>query len=448
MTDMGPTAPEGEPPPDGTARAASGGWDDEARHPARRLRRALAVRGGVPPEPVAPGAAPERADFDLDPAAVAGAPGAPRHGTRALTRRTLVVGVALATLVAAAAGAVVLTSAHRAPLAVVTPTPTAIALPAAPPVRPSARVDAAMAYDDADGDVILYGGLVIGGTGLRALADTWSWNGVEWSQLDPATSPPALSDALLGYDPATKELVLTGGDQSNRTDGLVEADATWTWSGSSWSAQPSGGLPAPDLPGAMATDQATGQLILVTGSAGCQGTETWRWGAGSWVLLHPATSPPAASVDGLAFDPASGGLDLLEASGGCAGDAATTSATPPSWSWNGSTWSPVPTPAASALAASWELTTSAEGTLLVSSAGTFLQGGGEDGEWTEVSSSPAAGDSSVAYDARDGQVVLFGGICATCGADAVPYTWTWDGGWTLRDSTAATAIPPATPYDR
>ncbi len=445
MTDAGPTAPEGEPPRDRTARAASGGWDDEARHPIHRLQRTLGAGGGGPPAPVLPETAPENADFELDPAAAAGTPGAAgRHG-RVLTRRSVVVGTALATLVAAAAGAVVLTPAHRAPPAVVTPTPTAIALPAAPPDRPSARVDAAMAYDGADGDVILYGGLVIGGSGLRTLADTWSWNGVEWRELDPSTSPPPLSAALLGYDPATKEVVLTGGDQSNRTNGLIEADASWTWNGSSWTAQPSGGLPASELPDAMATDEATGQLILVTGSPDCQATETWRWGGGSWIQLHPATSPPAASVDGLAFDPASGGLDLLEAPGGCAGNTVTTSTAPPAWSWNGATWSPDTIPAASALSASWELTTSAQGALLVSSAGTYLQGGGASGIWTEVSSSPAAGDSSVAYDAGDGQVVLFGGICVTCGTDPVPYTWTWNGSWTLRDSSGAAVTPAAAP---
>lgn len=448
MTDMGPTAPEGDPPPDGTTRPASSGPDDEARHPTHRLHRVLAVRGGGAPEAVAPETAADSPDFDLDPGAVAGAPGAPWHGGRPLTRRTLVVGVALASLVAAATAGVVLTPAHRAPLAVVTPIPTPINLPAAPPVRPSARVDAAMAYDYADGNVLLYGGLVIGGSGLRTLADSWSWNGAEWSELDPATSPPPLSAALLGYDPVTKELVLTGGDQANRSNGLVEADATWSWDGSSWSAQPAGGLPASELPDAMATDQATGQLILVTAGAGCQGTETWRWSGAAWVLLHPGTSPPAASVAGLAFDPASGRLDLLQGPGGCGASAVTTSATPPAWSWDGSTWSPVATPAAAALSASWELTTSAQGTLLVSSAGTYLQGDGGDGQWTEVSTSPAAGNSSIAYDAGDGQVVLFGGICVTCGADAVPYTWTWDGDWTLRDSTAATATPPAAPSGR
>jgi hypothetical protein len=304
-----------------------------------------------------------------------------------------------------------------------------------------------MAYDPADGDVILFGGLVIGGTGLRTLGDTWSWDGAGWTQLDPASSPPALSDALLGYDPATRRLVLTGGNTQGASNGLEETDATWTWDGSTWTPEPSGALPTSDLPGALATDEATGQLILVTTEATCQGTDTWTWGGGSWVLLHPATSPPAASVDGLAFDPGSAGLDLLEAPGGCAFSGEADQATPPAWSWNGSTWSSAPTPMASVLSASWELTTSPSGALLVSSEGTYLWNGESTSAWTEVSSSPAAGDSAVAYDAAADQVVLFGGICPTCGADAVPFTWTWNGSWTLQEGTAGapetTSVPAA-----
>ena len=54
---------------------------------------------------------------------------------------------------------------------------------------------------------------------------------------------------------------------------------------------------------------------------------------------------------------------------------------------------------------------------------------------------PGGGDSAIAYDEADRQVVLFGGMCSACGAAAVPFTWTWDGTWTLRDTTAATPRP-------
>ena len=117
-----------------------------------------------------------------------------------------------------------------------------IALPAAPPIRPSARVDAAMAYDPAGGDVILYGGLVIGSEGLTTLSDTWSWDGAQWTELRPTVSPPGLSGALLAYDPSTQRLVLTGGDTARPGGPLEETDGTWTWDGSTW-ASPAGGHP-------------------------------------------------------------------------------------------------------------------------------------------------------------------------------------------------------------
>ena len=441
MTDMGPTAPEGEPPPDGTTRAASGGWDDETRHPAQRLRRALV--GSTPGRPgeSATAAAPQEPDFELQTLPEDRPPG-PRAGLRhGVTRRVLVTAVSLSALVGAATATLISSPiSHPAPAAVATPTPMPIALPAAPPIRPSARVDAAMAYDPAGGDVILFGGLVIGSEGLTTLSDTWSWDGSQWTELHPTVSPPGLSGALLAYDPSTERLVLTGGDTARPGGPLEETDSTWTWDGSTWASQPAGTLPAADLPSALGTDSATGQLILVTSQPGCESTATWRWSGATWALLHPAASPPPAAVDSLAYDPRSESLDLVTAPQDCDGGTEAGSASPPVWSWNGSSWNAGPASGGSVPPSSWELTTSGDGALLVTATGTYLWKGGG---WSELSSSPVAGNSSVAYDASDDQVVLFGGICASCGADAVPYTWTWDGSWALRNSTAAAVTPAA-----
>jgi hypothetical protein len=407
------------------------------------LRRALAGSGSGRHEDPAAAAAPQEADFELDTLPEDGPPG-PRAGLRhGVTRRVLVTAVALSALVGAAT-ATLLSSpiAHPAPAEVATPTLVPIALPPAPPIRPSARVDAAMAYDPAVGDVILYGGLVIGSQGLNTLSDTWSWDGSGWTELHPAVSPPGLSGALLAYDPSTQRLVLTGGDTARPGGPLEETDGTWTWDGTTWTSQPAGTLPAADLPSALGTDGATGQLILLTSQPGCGSTETWRWSGSTWTLLHPATPPPPAAVDSLAYDPRSESLDLVTASQDCDGGVAADSASPPVWSWNGSSWNAGPESGESVPPSSWELTTSGRGALLVSATGTYLW---KDGGWSELSSSPVAGDSSVAYDAGDGQVVLFGGICVSCGADAVPYTWTWDGSWVLRDSTVTALTPAAAP---
>ena len=247
-----------------------------------------------------------------------------------------------------------------------------------------------MAYDPTGGEVVLFGGLVIGSEGLSTLSDTWSWDGTRWSQLDPATSPPGLSGALLGYDPSSRRLVLTGGDISTGGNRLEESGLTWTWDGSTWSPQPAGGLPSSDAPTALATDDATGQLILVTTREGCQGTDTWRWGGAAWVLLHPAASPPPAAAASLAYDPRAGTLDLFTAAGGCDATGAT-AATPPVWSWTGSTWTAGATPPAPVLSGAWEVTTSGGGALVVTSQGTYLWRS-QPGGLSEVSSSPVVGD--------------------------------------------------------
>jgi hypothetical protein len=435
MTDDDTHGAEGEPPPGRLETPARAGWDADSRHPAGRLRRALTAPSTGPvtsPERAGGGdrtraeVAPPEEDF-TGPSTV--------DGIGRVTRRTVITGVVLAALVGAAAASLALSSTTRHHAAAVSPGLPAAALPAPPPLRPSARDDAAMAYDPSEGRVILFGGLVLGSEGLSTLSDTWSWDGSGWVQLHPAVSPPGLSGALLGYDPSTGLLVLTGGDTSTGEGRLVETQSTWTWDGSSWTQQVADGLPPSELPSALATDSASGQLILLTTRAGCQGTDTWRWGGSAWEPLDPSTSPPPADSESLVYDPGARTLDLFTAPGGCDGAAPAASTAPPVWSWDGIAWSPGATPPATVLSGAWEVTSSGTGALVVTAQGTYLWGG-RMGGLSQLSSSPAVGDSAVAYDAADGQVVLFGGMCAGCGGDAVPDTWTWDGSWTLRDATA------------
>jgi hypothetical protein len=60
-------------------------------------------------------------------------------------------------------------------------------------------------------------------------ADTWLWNGITWTQLSPAASPPARGAAALAYDPATSQLVLFGGYSAASIYG-----DTWTWTSTTW----------------------------------------------------------------------------------------------------------------------------------------------------------------------------------------------------------------------
>src|SRR5450755_554991 len=75
--------------------------------------------------------------------------------------------------------------------------------------QPQARTSAAMAFDAANGTVVLFGGE----SRSRSLNDTWTWDGSTWTEAHPATSPPRISGAQMTYDPITHDLLLVGGQR-------------------------------------------------------------------------------------------------------------------------------------------------------------------------------------------------------------------------------------------
>ena len=77
-----------------------------------------------------------------------------------------------------------------------------------------------MAYSPAIGELALFGG-----QGTAYDADTWVWTGTTWSQLSTSTSPSVRGRAAMAYDPATSQMVLFGG--YNGTSYLAD---TWQWS--------------------------------------------------------------------------------------------------------------------------------------------------------------------------------------------------------------------------
>src|SRR6185312_3283923 len=90
------------------------------------------------------------------------------------------------------------------------------------------------AYDAAHQRVVLFGG------GPGTLADTWLWDGDDWTQATPASSPPARFDETLAYDPVHAQVLLFGG-----TDGTTLFGDTWLWDGTNWTqAQPAVSPPA------------------------------------------------------------------------------------------------------------------------------------------------------------------------------------------------------------
>ncbi len=174
--------------------------------------------------------------------------------------------------------------------------------------------------------MLLFGGLSFTGVTNNFLGDTWSWDGTNWTELTPMTSPAGRDDASMAYDAATQQLLLFGG-----TNAGGQLGDTWSWTGSNW-VQLASAPPARIWP-SMAYDAATQQLLLFGGeSSGAYLNDTWSWNGTNWTQLFPATSPTAEAGASMDYDPADGSILLF-------GGAAYSGLINESWSWDGTTWS-------------------------------------------------------------------------------------------------------------
>jgi hypothetical protein len=198
---------------------------------------------------------------------------------------------------------------------------------------PAARYGAAMTYDPATGDVVLFGGT---GASGQTLDDTWLWDGSTWSQAAPADSPPARYGAQMAWDPQSQRVILLGGSGGSgcstgigtgtlisSTAGCAQLQDVWAWDGSDWSrlalGQGTGQLGRYTLAGAsMATDATSGRIVLVTADspADIPAPAPITNSSGAPVVAPPVSS--AVAVTGTAGVTGSGGA-AGSAGGTCIG---------------------------------------------------------------------------------------------------------------------------------
>jgi hypothetical protein len=91
------------------------------------------------------------------------------------------------------------------------------------PSGPQARYVASIGYDAATGEVLLYGGAVCHSCAF--LGDTWSWDGEAWTRVATSVAPPPRWGATMAYDDASGEMVLFGGARSVVGNSDPQADS-------------------------------------------------------------------------------------------------------------------------------------------------------------------------------------------------------------------------------
>jgi len=252
-----------------------------------------------------------------------------------------------------------------------------------PTNRPPARGGPGAAYDSLRGVIVMFGGCMPNGC-PSSYADTWEWDGTDWTQRFPPTSPPLRSSHGMAYDSLRRKTVLYGG--SNRNSGVL--GDTWEWDGSNWTQRLSANSPPRRAYPGLAYDQARGVTVLFGGNDPASGLygDTWEWNGIDWVRRNPATSPPPRTVNGLAYDVGRRRV-LLH------GPFADT------WEWDGTNWT----------------------------------------QRTPATSPPQRGGHGLAYDSTRNRTVLFGGENA---GGEVGDTWEWDGNNWFQQALSGPLPPP------
>jgi hypothetical protein len=96
-----------------------------------------------------------------------------------------------------------------------------------------ARCCVGMAYDSLHQNVVMFGGL---DNNNAVLGETWVWDGTSWSQRNPTASPCPRRSTRAAYDGISQKVLVFGGVAGNGCPvqaGKTLAD-TWLWDGTNW----------------------------------------------------------------------------------------------------------------------------------------------------------------------------------------------------------------------
>ncbi|MCI4331963.1 MAG: hypothetical protein L3K19_09000 [Thermoplasmata archaeon] len=252
-----------------------------------------------------------------------------------------------------------------------------------------------MVWDGADGYVLYFGGCASASTcnGVQ-LGDTWIFAQNHWANLTPSLSnaPNGRAIPQIAYDAADQKVVMFGGLIGYSNGSSTALNDTWTFSHGVWMniTLNMTRAPQPRYRAAMTYDVADGYVLLFGGTFSAATInpyrDTWTYVHEKWtnITSNVTGSPPGRFRTSVAYDAADKEVVLF---GGCV-----VQATPPAVCATSLTWV--------YSAGAWKNLTS-----------------------TLTKAPSARVYATMAYDERDGYVLLFGGSRTTTTAPVFGDTW-------------------------
>ncbi len=198
---------------------------------------------------------------------------------------------------------------------------------------PSPRNSPAMTYDSKRKTLVLFGGDAGNWNSKKYFGDTWEWNGVTWRLLS-SEGPPARTNHTLTYDKQRDRVILFGGIVDQKTMGDM-----WEWDGAKWTQATATGGPEARFLHASAYDEGVKKLLIFGGNTvvGPPTKESikgdlWAWDGTKWELGKGDGPSPRDHVD-MVYDPI---IKRVIVHGGGMPDGSSASDT---WEWDGKAWS-------------------------------------------------------------------------------------------------------------
>ena len=146
--------------------------------------------------------------------------------------------------------------------------------------------------------------------GCLILAGTCPAQKLVWTQIKPASSPTARYFHAMAYDSARQRVVLFGGEAGlpqrlNRPPLFLFLADTYEWDGRDWTQLRSTTWPPARSGHAMAYDSGRQRTVLF-GGATMSGLlpDIWELDGKNWTQMKPTTSPPIRAYHAMAYDSA------------------------------------------------------------------------------------------------------------------------------------------------
>ncbi|MCA1650360.1 MAG: kelch motif-containing protein, partial [Acidobacteria bacterium] len=175
-----------------------------------------------------------------------------------------------------------------------------------PATGPPALEGSAIAFDSASQKVVLFGGVPQASetdSFPDPIAETWTWDGTAWTREQASVSPPARVYHSMARDREGRPVIF-GGENVD----FAALNDTWRWDSvkRTWEQMAVGGpVPPPRFGASMGYNAATREIVLFGGTICVPGdchadADTWTWDGTAWTEQHPATSPSFRSFTPMA----------------------------------------------------------------------------------------------------------------------------------------------------